>query len=122
MSRRGAPTYSVDGCSSSVTVLSSFPDVSNVLFLSVFAARIVRELQQAVGSNAEVCVKAGSVKDALLEAARESDADVLMIGRGSGGDSWADQGSDIRNCSRLAISRTQRLTPQRDTCLSAGCI
>lgn len=61
-------------------MLSSFPDVSNVLFLSVFAARIVRELQQAVGSNAEVCVKAGSVKDALLEAARESDADVLMIG------------------------------------------
>jgi nucleotide-binding universal stress UspA family protein len=46
------------------------------------ALRRIHELQRTVGSDAQVCIKAGSVKEALLEAARQSDADVLMIGRG----------------------------------------
>jgi nucleotide-binding universal stress UspA family protein len=39
------------------------------------------ELQQAVGIEATVRIAIGPVKEALLEAARHSDADVLMIGR-----------------------------------------
>jgi nucleotide-binding universal stress UspA family protein len=42
----------------------------------------IAELQQRVGSQAPVRIAAGSVKEALLEAARLSDADTLMIGRG----------------------------------------
>ena len=38
-------------------------------------------LQRKVGSYAPVRVSVGPVKEALLEAARESDADVLIIGR-----------------------------------------
>lgn len=45
------------------------------------ASRRIAELQQAVGSQAPVRIAAGSVKEALLEATRGSDADVLMIGR-----------------------------------------
>ncbi|MGA2535033.1 MAG: universal stress protein [Terracidiphilus sp.] len=45
------------------------------------ALRRIGDLQRAVGSDAQVCIKAGSVKGALLEAARQSNADVLMIGR-----------------------------------------
>jgi nucleotide-binding universal stress UspA family protein len=40
-------------------------------------------LQRRVGSQATVRIAAGSVKQALLETARQSDADVLIIGRGS---------------------------------------
>ena len=45
-------------------------------------AKRIADLQQNVGSTAPVRIAVGSVKDALIEAARQSDADVLMIGRG----------------------------------------
>jgi len=45
------------------------------------ARRRIAELQRIVGSQAPVRIAAGTVKEALLEAAQESDADVLMIGR-----------------------------------------
>ncbi len=49
------------------------------------ASRRIADLQRMVGSNAgsnaPVHIAVGSVKDALLEAARRSDADVLIIGR-----------------------------------------
>lgn len=41
----------------------------------------IAALQKQVGSNAPVRIVAGSVKEALLEAARRYDADVLAIGR-----------------------------------------
>jgi nucleotide-binding universal stress UspA family protein len=41
----------------------------------------IDELQQRVGSRASVRIAVGPVKDALLEAARQSDADALLIGR-----------------------------------------
>ena len=41
----------------------------------------IAELQQRVGSQASVRIAIGSVKEALIESARQSDADVLMIGR-----------------------------------------
>lgn len=46
------------------------------------------ELQKRVGSDASVSVAAGPVKDTLLNAVRQSSADVLVIGRGP--DSGAD--------------------------------
>jgi nucleotide-binding universal stress UspA family protein len=45
------------------------------------ARRRIAELQQTVGTDVPVRVEVGEVKDALLAAALESDADVLMIGR-----------------------------------------
>jgi nucleotide-binding universal stress UspA family protein len=45
------------------------------------ARRRIAEFQQTVGTDVPVRVAVGSVKKALLEAALESDADVLMIGR-----------------------------------------
>ena len=45
------------------------------------ARRRIAEFQQMVGTDAPVRVAVGSVKEALLEAALESDADVLIIGR-----------------------------------------
>jgi nucleotide-binding universal stress UspA family protein len=45
------------------------------------ASRRIAELQQAAGLNAPVRIAIGSVKEALLETARRSSADVLMIGR-----------------------------------------
>ena len=45
------------------------------------ASQRIAGLQRIVGSNAPVHVAVGPVKDALLEAARRSDADVLIIGR-----------------------------------------
>jgi nucleotide-binding universal stress UspA family protein len=45
------------------------------------ASRRIADLQRIVSSDVPVRVAVGSVKDALLEAARRSDADVLMIGR-----------------------------------------
>jgi nucleotide-binding universal stress UspA family protein len=45
------------------------------------ARRRISELQQIVGTDVPVRVAVGSVKEALLKAALESDADVLMIGR-----------------------------------------
>jgi nucleotide-binding universal stress UspA family protein len=45
------------------------------------AKRRIADLQQKVGTDAAVRIAVGSVKEALLEAALESDADVLMIGR-----------------------------------------
>jgi nucleotide-binding universal stress UspA family protein len=45
------------------------------------ASRRIAELQRTVGTEVPVRIEIGSVKDALLEAARRSDADVLMIGR-----------------------------------------
>jgi nucleotide-binding universal stress UspA family protein len=45
------------------------------------AMRRIAELQQIVGSDLPVRIGIGSVKNALLEAARKSDADALMIGR-----------------------------------------
>jgi nucleotide-binding universal stress UspA family protein len=41
----------------------------------------IDELQRIVGSHAPVRIAVGSVKEALLEAARQSDADALIIGR-----------------------------------------
>jgi nucleotide-binding universal stress UspA family protein len=40
-------------------------------------------LQRRVGSRAPIRIAVGPIKQALLEAARQSDADVLIIGRGS---------------------------------------
>ena len=45
------------------------------------ARRRIAELQQMVGTDVPVRVAVGSVKEALLEAALEGDADALMIGR-----------------------------------------
>jgi K+-sensing histidine kinase KdpD len=45
------------------------------------ACRRLDELQKAVGCEATVRIAIGSVKEALLDAARRSAADVLIIGR-----------------------------------------
>jgi nucleotide-binding universal stress UspA family protein len=46
------------------------------------ARRHAEELQRTVGSNASLRIAAGpAIKDALVEAARRSDADVFIIGR-----------------------------------------
>jgi len=45
------------------------------------ARRRIAELQQSVGSNAMLHIVRGAVKDALLAAARQSSADVLIVGR-----------------------------------------
>ncbi|MGB7282894.1 MAG: universal stress protein [Candidatus Acidiferrum sp.] len=45
------------------------------------ASKRIAELQRIVGSEFPVRVAVGSVKEALLEAARGSDADALIIGR-----------------------------------------
>ncbi len=45
------------------------------------ARRRIADLQQVVGMDVPVRIGVGSVKEALLKAALESDADVLMIGR-----------------------------------------
>lgn len=45
------------------------------------ALRRIAELQRIIGMETGVRIADGSVKQALLEAARRSDADVLMIGR-----------------------------------------
>ena len=42
----------------------------------------ITDLQRKVGAHAPVRIVAGPIKEALLEAARRFDADVLMIGRG----------------------------------------
>jgi nucleotide-binding universal stress UspA family protein len=53
------------------------------------ARRRIAELQQTVGLDVPVRIAVGSIKDALLEAARQSDADALIVGRnhhpGAGG-------------------------------------
>jgi nucleotide-binding universal stress UspA family protein len=46
------------------------------------ACERIADLQRKVGSNAPVRIAIGPIKDALLEAARRFDADVLIIGRG----------------------------------------
>lgn len=43
----------------------------------------IDDLQKRVGSRAPVRIAVGPVKEALLEAAKQSDADVLIIGRSS---------------------------------------
>jgi nucleotide-binding universal stress UspA family protein len=45
------------------------------------ARRRFADLQEMVGTDAPIRIAVGSVKEALLEAALKSDADVLMIGR-----------------------------------------
>ena len=45
------------------------------------AKRRIADLQQMVGVEAPVRIAVGRVKEALLEAAREADADALIIGR-----------------------------------------
>lgn len=45
------------------------------------ARRRVDDLQKAVGSKAQVHIAIGPVKDALLEAVRRSNADILVLGR-----------------------------------------
>jgi nucleotide-binding universal stress UspA family protein len=45
------------------------------------ARQRIAEVQQKVGSQASVRIAIGTVKEALIEAARQCDADVLMIGR-----------------------------------------
>lgn len=45
------------------------------------ASERIAELQQKVGSQATVRIAVGAIKDALLEAAREYEADALLIGR-----------------------------------------
>jgi nucleotide-binding universal stress UspA family protein len=58
------------------------PDPDQIDSLERNEARLrIAELQQKVGSQASVRIAIGSVKEALIEAARQSDADVLMIGR-----------------------------------------
>jgi nucleotide-binding universal stress UspA family protein len=49
------------------------------------ARQRIANLQRRVGSQAPVRIVVGPIKDALLEAARRFDADVLMIGRGPHG-------------------------------------
>ena len=46
------------------------------------AVQRMADLQRAVGSQAPVRIVAGPIKEALLEAVRDFDADVLIIGRG----------------------------------------
>jgi nucleotide-binding universal stress UspA family protein len=46
------------------------------------AHRRLRDLQKAVGSEASVRIAVGPVKEALIDEARRSEADVLVIGRG----------------------------------------
>jgi nucleotide-binding universal stress UspA family protein len=41
----------------------------------------IDELKRRVGSQAPVCIAVGPIKEALLEAARQSDADALLRGR-----------------------------------------
>src|ERR1700676_4578007 len=41
----------------------------------------IADLQQIIGVDAPVRIAVGQVKEALLEAAREADADALIIGR-----------------------------------------
>ena len=48
-----------------------------------YAIQHIAELQGMVGSEAPVRISVGSVKKALLEAALESDADALIVGRSS---------------------------------------
>jgi len=48
------------------------------------ARRRLDELQRVVGSHARTLVAIGPVKEALLETARRSGSDALMIGRGPG--------------------------------------
>jgi nucleotide-binding universal stress UspA family protein len=50
------------------------------------ACRRLDELQRTVGCQAPVRIAVGPVKEALLEEARRSDADVLLIGRGTQSD------------------------------------
>ena len=45
------------------------------------ASRRIAELQRIAGTDTPVRIAVGSVKEALLETTRQSDADVLMIGR-----------------------------------------
>jgi nucleotide-binding universal stress UspA family protein len=45
------------------------------------ANRRIADLQQKIGVDAPVRIAVGQVKEALLEAAREADADALIIGR-----------------------------------------
>jgi nucleotide-binding universal stress UspA family protein len=45
------------------------------------ANRRIADLQQMIGVDAPVRIAVGQVKEALLEAAREADADALIIGR-----------------------------------------
>jgi len=45
------------------------------------ARRRIAEMQRKVGSQSPVCIAIGPIKEALLEAARRFDADVLAIGR-----------------------------------------
>ena len=45
------------------------------------ARQRIAELQRTVGSDASVCIVVGNVKETLLDAARQSSADVLVIGR-----------------------------------------
>jgi len=46
------------------------------------ARQRIGELQRNIGSDFSVRIAVGSVKEALLETARETDADALIIGRG----------------------------------------
>jgi nucleotide-binding universal stress UspA family protein len=50
------------------------------------ARRRLDELQRTVGCQAPVRIAVGPVKEALLEEARRSDADVLVIGRSAQSD------------------------------------
>jgi nucleotide-binding universal stress UspA family protein len=45
------------------------------------ARQRIADLQRRVGSQAPVRIVVGPIKDALLEAARQFDADALIIGR-----------------------------------------
>jgi stage III sporulation protein SpoIIIAA len=49
------------------------------------ARQRITELQHSVGCNAMVRIVRGPVKDALLEAARQSSTDVLIVGRPQSG-------------------------------------
>ena len=46
------------------------------------ARREIQELQKGAGSDAEVCIEAGNVTDVVCNAARDHNADLVVIGRG----------------------------------------
>jgi nucleotide-binding universal stress UspA family protein len=67
-------------------IMPTHSGIFRQMLLRSTAAKVA-ELQKMVGMDVPARIAVGSVKEALLEAARESDADVLMIGRSHQGGS-----------------------------------
>jgi len=65
----------------------------------------IAELQCAIGCHAAVSLELGPIKKALLDAVRQSSADVLVIGRShSCRCSWPHAGSHLFTDSRFTLS------------------